>query len=58
MKISAAVETLVIGKRDERGRRIAGSDEKLAPLEAFATRGMRLVAFSGREGIKRFALAT
>jgi transposase-like protein len=58
MKSSAVVETLVIAKHDERGRRIADAPEKQALLEAFATSGMTQEAFARREGINRFTLAT
>lgn len=57
MKSSAAVETLVIAKHDERGRRIADAKEKEALLAAYAASGMTQQAFAQAEGINRFTFA-
>jgi hypothetical protein len=57
MKSSAVVETLVIAKHDERGRRIADAQEKEALMAGFAASGMTQRAFALREGINPFTFA-
>lgn len=51
------VETLQIAKHDERGRRIADSQEKEALMAGYAASGMTQRAFSLREGINPFTFA-
>jgi len=58
MKSIAAVESLEMGKQDERGRRIADEAEREKLLAAFAASGMTQRAFALREGINYFTFAT
>ena len=57
MKSIAAVETLEVGRHDERGRRIADEAEKKALVAAYEASGMTQRAFTRREGINYFTFA-
>ena len=58
MKSAAGVETLEIAKHDGRGRRLAAAEEREALIAAYETSGMTQRAFSEKEGINPFTLAS
>jgi len=58
MKSATGVETLEIGRNDRRGRRLAGAGERDALIAAYETSEMTQRAFSEREGINQFTLAS
>ena len=57
MKSSVVVETLQIAEHDEKGRRIADTEEREALMAGYAASGMTQRAFSLKEGINPFTFA-